>query len=79
MTDKAVHEKDVLRDMLPQARQLLRHGHVIIWLKKQAARYAGAVKKEAKAFVSLLVYAKSAEEYDDAKGALLEKLGGAPL
>lgn len=76
MSDKAVHEKDVLREMLPQARQLLCQWHVITWLKKQAARLAKPVKKEVKALMRLLVYAESAQEYEEAKGAMLQKLGG---
>ncbi|GMF52864.1 unnamed protein product [Phytophthora fragariaefolia] len=76
MSDKAVHEKDVLRDELPEARQLLCQCHVITWLKKQAARLAPASKKEVKSLVRLLVYAANKDEYDDAKGALLTALGG---
>ncbi|KAF1788111.1 hypothetical protein GQ600_18917 [Phytophthora cactorum] len=53
MTAKAVHEKDVLRDMLPHARQLLCQLHVIT-----VARYAGPVKKDAKALVCLLPFFK---------------------
>ncbi|POM79893.1 Hypothetical protein PHPALM_2336 [Phytophthora palmivora] len=75
MSDKAVHEKDVLHEMLPQARQLLCQWHVITWLKKQTARLAKPVKKEVKALMRLLVYAESRQEYDDAKGAMLQKLG----
>ncbi|KAE9028556.1 hypothetical protein PF011_g1502 [Phytophthora fragariae] len=76
MTDKAVHEKDVLREAFPDARQLLCQWHVVTWLKKQAARLAGPVKKEVKGLLSLMVYAKTDEEYGYAKGAMLEKLGG---
>ncbi|POM72994.1 LOW QUALITY PROTEIN: Hypothetical protein PHPALM_10208 [Phytophthora palmivora] len=76
MSDKAVHEKDVLHEMLPQARQLLCQWHVITWLKKQTARLAKPVKKEVKTVMPLLVYAESPQEYEDAKGAMLQKLGG---
>ncbi|KAG6945802.1 hypothetical protein JG688_00016372 [Phytophthora aleatoria] len=76
MTDKAVHEKNVLREMFPDARQLLCQCHVITWLKKQAARMAPAVKKEAKNLMRLLVSAKTKDEYEDAKGALLKHRGG---
>ncbi|KAG6954652.1 hypothetical protein JG688_00012253 [Phytophthora aleatoria] len=76
MTDKAVHEKDVLCEMFPQATQLLCQWHVVTWLKKQAAWLAKPVRKEVKALMSLLVYAKSDQEYEDAKGAMLEKIGG---
>ncbi|POM71761.1 Hypothetical protein PHPALM_11631 [Phytophthora palmivora] len=76
MSDKAVREKDVLHEMLPQARQLLCQWHVITWLKKQAARLLKPVKTEVKALMRLLVYAESPHEYDDAKGAMLQKLGG---
>ncbi|KAG6608893.1 uncharacterized protein IUM83_12773 [Phytophthora cinnamomi] len=75
MTDKAVHEKDVLREEFPDATQLLCQWHVITWLKKQAASLAGPVKKDVKGLLGLMVYAKTQKEYDDAKGAMLEKLG----
>ncbi|KAE9166593.1 hypothetical protein PF002_g31077 [Phytophthora fragariae] len=76
MTDKAIHEKDVLREELPDARQLLCQWHVITWLKKQCSRLAPSVKKEVKSLVRLLVYATNKDEYEDAKGAMLELLGG---
>ncbi|KAE9264498.1 hypothetical protein PF001_g31252 [Phytophthora fragariae] len=76
MTDKAVHEKDVLQEMFPDARQLLCQWHVVTWLKKQVARLASGVKREVKALMSLLVYARSRQEYEDARGCMLEKLGG---
>ncbi|KAF4144073.1 hypothetical protein GN958_ATG06741 [Phytophthora infestans] len=65
MTDKAVHEKDVLREMILQATQLLCQWHVSTWLKKQAACLAKPVSNEVKAVMSLLVYAKSKEDYED--------------
>ncbi|KAG3136275.1 hypothetical protein PI126_g17886 [Phytophthora idaei] len=77
MTDKAVHEKDVLCEMFPQATQLLCQWHVVTWLKKQAARLAKPVSKEVKALMSLLVYAKSEQECEDTKGAMLQKIGEA--
>ncbi|POM65008.1 Hypothetical protein PHPALM_19375 [Phytophthora palmivora] len=76
VTDKAVHEKDVLREGFPDARQLLCQWHVATWLKKQAARLAGPVKKEVKGLLALMVYAKNVNEYENAKGAMLEKLSG---
>lgn len=76
MTDKAVHEKEVLQEMFPDARQLLCQWHVITWLKKQVTRLAPAVKKEVKSLVRLLVYATSKKEYEDARGAMLQQLGG---
>ncbi|KAG3248493.1 hypothetical protein PI124_g6826 [Phytophthora idaei] len=66
MTDKAVHEKDVLCEMFPQATQLLCQWHVVTWLKKQTARL----------LFTLRVHEKSEQEYEDAKGAMLEKIGG---
>ncbi|GMF59977.1 unnamed protein product [Phytophthora fragariaefolia] len=76
MTDKAVHKKDVLREEFPDATQLICQWHVITWLKKQAERLAGPVKKHVKALMALMVYAKAQNEYEDARGAMLEKLGG---
>ncbi|POM58472.1 LOW QUALITY PROTEIN: Hypothetical protein PHPALM_36873 [Phytophthora palmivora] len=76
MTDKAVHEKGVLKEQWPEARQLLCQWYVITWLKKQTTRLAPAVKKEAKNLMRLLVYAKRKEEYEDGKKALLNLLGG---
>ncbi|KAF1791794.1 MULE transposase domain [Phytophthora cactorum] len=73
MADKAVHEKNVLCEMFPQATQLFCQWHVVTWLKKQAARLAKPVSKQVKALMSLLVYAKSEQEYEDAKDAMLEK------
>ncbi|ETM00671.1 hypothetical protein L917_02627 [Phytophthora nicotianae] len=46
MTDKAIHEKDVLREEFPDARQLLCQWHVITWLNKQATRLAPKVKED---------------------------------
>ncbi|KAG3127386.1 hypothetical protein PI126_g21879 [Phytophthora idaei] len=62
MTDTAVHEKDVLCEMFPQATQLLCQWHVVMWLKKQAARLAKPVNKEVKALMSLLVYEKNEQD-----------------
>jgi len=76
VTDKAMHEKEVLREYFPKARQLLCQWHVITWLKKQATRLAPAQKKHVKGIVKSLVYARSSQEYQDAKDALLETLGG---
>ncbi|OWZ00063.1 hypothetical protein PHMEG_00028830 [Phytophthora megakarya] len=59
LTDKAVHEKDALREKFPDARQLHCQWHVITWLKKQAARLASNRKKKIMAFMRLLVYAKA--------------------
>ncbi|KAL4094453.1 hypothetical protein PRIC1_010114 [Phytophthora ramorum] len=76
VTDKAMHEKAVLREAFPQARQLLCQWHVIMWLKKQATRLAASHKKEVKGLMKALVYSRNREEYQDAKYALLETLGG---
>eukprot|EP00644_Phytophthora_capsici_P015587 jgi/Phyca11/55809/gw1.44.142.1 len=76
MTDKAMHEKSVLRESIPQARQLLCQWHVITWLKKQAARLASKNKKEVKGLLKALVYSRSSQEYEDTKTALLQVLGG---
>ncbi|KAE8956287.1 hypothetical protein PR001_g31783, partial [Phytophthora rubi] len=76
MTDKAMHEKTVLKEEFPQARQLLCQWHVVTWLKKQAARMASSVKKQMKAMMGLLVYARSKMEYDEARSTMKELLGG---
>ncbi|KAE9272966.1 hypothetical protein PF008_g29959 [Phytophthora fragariae] len=76
MTDKAMHEKTVLKEEFPQARQLLCQWHVVTWLKKQAARLASSVKKQVKAMMGLLVYARSKMEYDEARSTMKELLGG---
>ncbi|KAE8879694.1 hypothetical protein PF003_g36140 [Phytophthora fragariae] len=76
MTDKAMHEKTVLKEEFPQARQLLCQWHVVTWLKKQAARLASSVKKQVKAMMELLVYARSKMEYDEARSTMKELLGG---
>ncbi|EGZ19485.1 hypothetical protein PHYSODRAFT_430265, partial [Phytophthora sojae] len=44
--------------------------------KKQAARLAPSVKKSVKSLMRLMVYASNEDEYEDAKGAVLELLGG---
>ncbi|KAE9176532.1 hypothetical protein PF005_g24901 [Phytophthora fragariae] len=41
-----MHEKTVLKEEFPQARQLLCQWHVVTWLKKQAARLAGFLREE---------------------------------
>lgn len=38
VTDKAFHEKAVLAEMFPEARQLLCAFHAVTWLGKQATR-----------------------------------------
>ncbi|KAE8879565.1 hypothetical protein PF003_g36420 [Phytophthora fragariae] len=76
MTDKAMHEKTVLKEEFPHARQLLCQWHVVTWLKKQAARMAASVKKEVKALMGLLVYARSKIEYDEARSTMKYLLGG---
>lgn len=70
MVDKAVHEKAVLHDAFPQARQLLCQWHGITWLKKQAN------KQDVKGLLKALVYARSSQDYEDTKGALLDVLNG---
>lgn len=77
--DKAFHEKDVLQEEIPQARQLLCHFHVQEWLHLQVARRTTGKKAEKdllKGTVSALIAAKSAEDYRIQKQALLEQLGG---
>ncbi|KAL4093296.1 hypothetical protein PRIC1_010730 [Phytophthora ramorum] len=76
MTDKSMHEKTVLKEEFPQARQLLCQWHVVTWLKKQATRLASSVKKQVKAMMGLLVYARSKVEYDEARSTMKERLGG---
>ncbi|KAL4087549.1 hypothetical protein PRIC1_013439 [Phytophthora ramorum] len=76
MTDKAMHEKPVLKEEIPQALQLLCQWHVVAWLKKQAARLASSVKKQVKAMMGLLVYARSKMEYNEARSTMKELLGG---
>ncbi|KAF4145418.1 hypothetical protein GN958_ATG05448 [Phytophthora infestans] len=74
MTDKAVHEKDVLQEAFPDARQWLCQWHVVTWLKEQVVRYAPKVQKEVKGIMKALVYSRSEQEYIDCKAALLSKL-----
>ncbi|KAE8896824.1 hypothetical protein PF010_g14665 [Phytophthora fragariae] len=76
MADKAMHEKTVLIEEFPQARQLQCQWHVVTWLKKQADRLALSVKKQVKAMMGLLVYARSKMEYDEARSTMKELLGG---
>ncbi|GMF49147.1 unnamed protein product [Phytophthora fragariaefolia] len=76
MADKAIHEKTVLKEEFPQARQLLCQWHVVTWLKKQAARMTSSVKKEVKVLMGLLVYARSKMEYDEARSTMKDLLGG---
>ncbi|KAE8954371.1 hypothetical protein PF011_g32121, partial [Phytophthora fragariae] len=71
-----MHEKAVLLEGFPEARQLLCQWHVITWLKKQATRLAPAQKKQVKGLMKALVYSRSSDEYLDAKEALLHTLGG---
>ncbi|ETK84321.1 hypothetical protein L915_10705, partial [Phytophthora nicotianae] len=78
MTDKAMHEKEVLHDAWPNARQLLCRWHVETWLKKQCSRLGGVGRAETmklKVIMKELVNAESQEEYGDLKGSLLETLG----
>ncbi|KAE9315963.1 hypothetical protein PR003_g18854 [Phytophthora rubi] len=70
-----MHEKAVLLEGFPEARQLLCRWHVITWLKKQATRLAPAQKKQVKGLMKALVYSRSSDEYLDAKEALLHTLG----
>ncbi|GMF22485.1 unnamed protein product [Phytophthora fragariaefolia] len=70
-----MHEKTVLKEEFPQARQLLCQWHVVTWLKKHAARMA-SVKKEVKTLMGLLVYARSKMEYDEAGSTMKGLLGG---
>ncbi|KAE9265803.1 hypothetical protein PR003_g32344, partial [Phytophthora rubi] len=78
MTDKALHEKDVLADAWPKARQLLCKWHVETWLKKQCSRSGGVGKletKQLKVIMKGLVNAESQQEYDDLKAAFLSTVG----
>ncbi|KAE9176296.1 hypothetical protein PF002_g28569 [Phytophthora fragariae] len=78
MTDKALHEKDVLADAWPKARQLLCKWHVETWLKKQCSRLGGVGKletKQLKVIMKGLVNAESQQEYDDLKAAFLSTVG----
>ncbi|GMF23907.1 unnamed protein product [Phytophthora lilii] len=78
MTDKALHEKDVLKEAWPNARQLLCRWHVETWLKRQCSLLGGLGKRETKTLKAImegLVNAESQQQYDDLKDALLESLG----
>ncbi|KAE9002049.1 hypothetical protein PR002_g17737 [Phytophthora rubi] len=77
MTDKALHEKDVLHEAWPNATQLLCRWHVETWLKRQCARLGGLDQqgtKRLKVIMKGLMNAESQQEYDDGKVALLETL-----
>ncbi|ETM01617.1 hypothetical protein L917_01817 [Phytophthora nicotianae] len=78
MTDKAMHEKDVLMEAWLNARQPLCKWHVETWLKKHCLRLGGLGKvetQELKVIMMGLVNAQSQQEYDDLKEKLLDKLG----
>ncbi|OWZ08281.1 hypothetical protein PHMEG_00019206, partial [Phytophthora megakarya] len=78
MTDKALHEKEVLHEAWPQARQLLCRWHVETWLKKQCSRLGdvGRVEtKQLKVIMKGLVNSVSQQQYDDYLVALLETVG----
>lgn len=78
MSDKALHEKEVLLEGWPNARQLLCRWHVETWLKKQCSRLGDVgptETKELKSIMKGLVNAASQEHYDDLKTALLETVG----
>ncbi|ETK81892.1 hypothetical protein L915_12642, partial [Phytophthora nicotianae] len=78
MTDKAMHEKDVLMEAWPNARQLLCKWHVETWLKKQCSRLGGLGKLETKTLKTImkgLVNAESQQHYDDLKAAMLKTVG----
>ncbi|KAE9028334.1 hypothetical protein PR003_g10567 [Phytophthora rubi] len=78
VTDKAIHEKAVLHEYFPKTHQVLGQWHEITWLKKQVSRLAPAHKQQVKGIVKSLIYERSSQEYQDAKGAkdaLLETLG----
>ncbi|KAE8968239.1 hypothetical protein PF005_g13202 [Phytophthora fragariae] len=77
MTDKALHEKDVLHEAWPNATQLLCRWHDETWLKRQCARLGGLDQEgtnRLKVIMKGLVNAESQQEYDDGKVALLETL-----
>ncbi|KAE8952478.1 hypothetical protein PR001_g33278, partial [Phytophthora rubi] len=78
MSDKALHEKEVLLEGWPNARQLLCRWHVETWLKKQCSRpgdVSPTETKELKSIMKGLVNAASQEHYDDLNTALLETVG----
>ncbi|GMF51493.1 unnamed protein product [Phytophthora fragariaefolia] len=79
MTDKAFHEKDVLAELFPQARQLLCQFHVQQWFAKQVTRLVkgtSAEKAVVEASMSALIDAKSEEEYKNQRALFLDLLGG---
>ncbi|ETO82472.1 hypothetical protein F444_03380 [Phytophthora nicotianae P1976] len=67
MADEAMHEKPVLRESIPQSRQLLCQWHEITRLKKQAILLAPKNKGKLKGVVNAIVYSRSFQEYDDNK------------
>jgi hypothetical protein len=78
MTDKALHEKDVLHEAWPQARQLLCRWHVETWLKKQCSRLGDVGRmetKQLKVIMKRLENAESQQSYDEYLEALLDTLG----
>ncbi|KAH7472206.1 Zinc finger SWIM domain-containing protein 3 [Phytophthora ramorum] len=77
MTDKALHEKDVLHEGWPNARQLLCRWHVETWLKRQCSLLGGVGQtetKQLKVIMKGLVNAESQHQYNDFKEALLMTL-----
>ncbi|OWY95994.1 hypothetical protein PHMEG_00033855, partial [Phytophthora megakarya] len=79
ITDKAFHEKAVLLEMFPKARQLLCLFHVVTWLERQAGRLSSgsqAHKEMLKAAITAIVYSNSETEYEQGKAYLLQLLGG---
>ncbi|ETI57002.1 hypothetical protein F443_00646 [Phytophthora nicotianae P1569] len=75
MSEKAIYEKDVLRDEFPDARQLLCQWHALTWLNKLVTRLAPGVKEDAKSLMRDLVYAKSSAAYEELKATLPRLLG----
>ncbi|GMF44252.1 unnamed protein product [Phytophthora fragariaefolia] len=79
MTDKAFHEKDVLAELFPQARQRLCQFHVQQWFAKRVTRLVkgtSAEKAVVEASMSSLIRAKSEEEYKNQRALFLDLLGG---
>ncbi|GMF26148.1 unnamed protein product [Phytophthora fragariaefolia] len=76
MTDKALHEKEVLHQAWPKAKQLLCRWHVETWLKRQCSRLGGLDNTGTKKVMKGLVNDDSHQQYDEFNTALLETLGG---
>ncbi|KAE9326514.1 hypothetical protein PR003_g16234 [Phytophthora rubi] len=79
MTDKALHEKDVLAEVFTRGRQLLCQFHVQQWFSKQVTRLVRGSPEEktiVEASMAQLIDSTSAKEYDSQKALFLDLLGG---